>query len=72
MSRYIEVSPLPAGTTLEEVREVFDAYKINRFTIFANKAFLEFQDVNDIETLDFAFDGGIVTRLGNAEIFPLA
>lgn len=71
MSTFIEVSPLPSGTTLQNVKEVFDSYTINRFAIVGQKAYLEFADINDIETLDFTFDGGVISRLGDALITPL-
>ena len=42
MSRFVEVSPIPEGTTVAEVREVFKAFSLHKVAVNDTKAYLEF------------------------------
>ena len=68
MSRFVEVSPVPDGTTVAKIREVFHAFSLHKVAVCEGKAFLEFEDANDIETLDFTFPDEKVDELNGGEI----
>lgn len=44
-SNIIEVSPLPPGTTSEQVRTVFQLYNLEKVTVVDDKAYVMFNDV---------------------------
>lgn len=67
MSRFVQVSPLPAGTTVAQVRDVFQAFSLKEVAVIGTKAYLEFKDASDIDSLDFQFDSK-VSALANADL----
>lgn len=67
-TKIIKVSPLPVGTSKEDVQIAFGAYVLDRIAVVKETAFLSFQDINDVDTLEFSFENMKVETLGNAEI----
>lgn len=70
-SNIIEVSPLPEGTTVPEIREIFSAYSLDRVQIHKGAAYLLFTYPSEVETLDFTFEDFKVGQLNNALINPI-
>ena len=64
----IQVGPLPAGTSVQDVRNAFSAYALEKVEVCYDKAYLQFNDANEIQTLEFAFDSLKVPALNDAEI----
>lgn len=68
MSRFVQVSPLPTGTTVAQVRDVFQAFSLKEVAVIGTKAYLEFKDASDIDSLDFQFEDSKVPALANADL----
>ena len=50
-SSTISVSPLPPGTTADQVREIFHAFSVKNVHIDGQTAYVEFSDEGDLETI---------------------
>ena len=44
----IQVAPLPVGVSIPDVRNAFSAYQLERVQVSNDKAFLQFNDANEI------------------------
>lgn len=64
----ISVSPLPYSTTLEKIKNVFQAFSVKNVHIAGNTAYIELNDEGDLETLEIQFDNYEVAELNNAKI----
>lgn len=71
MSNSVMVSPLPEGTSIAKVREIFSPFITDKIIVQGNKAYIKFTEANDIDSLYMKYDDGIITDLGNAQVVPI-
>lgn len=68
MSNTVVIGPLPEYVNIAKVREVFLPFNTQKIVLKGNKAYIKFVDPNDIESLDFKYNGLVIPELGNAQI----
>jgi hypothetical protein len=68
MTSIISVSPLPGGTSVSKVREVFINFSVERICVKDDKAYIKFKEAADLEAVAFRFEDLRINELGNAEI----
>lgn len=71
MPKYIEISPLPVGTTKAKVREIFKPFVTENIYVQGKKAYLKFSDANDVDSLYMKYDDDSIPELEMAKIIAL-
>lgn len=64
----IQLNNLPSNITKQHIRDAFHNYQLQKIHIDHHQAFILLNQTDDIETLQFVYDGLIVPALANAEI----
>ena len=66
--RTIKLCNLPSNITKQEIKDAFASYTLKKIHIDQNNAYILLENAEDIETLEFTYDGLIIPALESASV----